>query len=111
MRDRVRYVGAPVAAVVAADRYLAEDAAELVEVDYEELEVVATVEEALAPGASRLYEDWPDNTMVDAPPANTEVERIFASAPRVVRGTYTTQRYAAMPMETRARSPSMPTVA
>ena len=52
MRDRVRYVGAPVAAVVATDRYLAEDAAELVEVDYEELPVVATVAEALAPGAT-----------------------------------------------------------
>ena len=99
--DRARYVGAPVVAVVATDRYLAEDAAELVEVDYEVLPVVATVEAAKAPNATRLYEDWPDNTMLEVPPVNPAPDRIFAGAARVVGGTYTTQRYAAMPMETR----------
>ena len=101
MRDRVRYVGAPVAAVVASDRYLAEDAVELVEVDYEELKVVSTVGEALAPGSTLLYQDWPDNRMVEVPAANPRADRIFAQAPRVVHGRYTTQRYSAMPMETR----------
>ncbi len=100
-RERVRYVGAPVAAVVAGDRYLAEDAVELVQVEYEELPIVESVEAALAEGAARLYEDWPDNRMVDAPGSDLEVERIFASAHRVVSGVYTTQRYAAAPMETR----------
>src|SRR5437660_5998024 len=66
-RDVVRYVGAPVAAVVADDRYRAEDAAELVRVDYADLPVVGTMEAALAAGAQRLYDDWPDNLMIDVP--------------------------------------------
>jgi aerobic carbon-monoxide dehydrogenase large subunit len=101
MRDRVRYVGAPVAAIVATDRYLAEDAAELVDIDYEELPIVGTMDEALAPGAPRLYEDWPDNVMVAVPAAKLTDSRIFERAPRVVRGSYAIQRYGAMPMETR----------
>ena len=101
MRDRARYVGAPVAAVVATDRYLAEDAAELVEVDYEELPVIATVGQALAANAARLYEDWPDNVMVAVPPAQLTDGRIFERAAKIVRGTYTIQRHGAMPMETR----------
>jgi carbon-monoxide dehydrogenase large subunit len=100
-RERVRFAGAAIAAVVAADRYLAEDAAELVQVEYEELPVVSSVEAALAEGATRLYEEWPDNKMIDAPGSDPEVERIFASADRVIGGVYTTQRYAAAPMETR----------
>ena len=101
-RDRVRYVGAPVVAVVAADRYLAEDAAELVEVDYEELPAVASIQDALAPGAPTLYDGWPDNRMVDVPAGSPEVDDAFARAARVVQGSYTTQRHTAVPMEPRA---------
>lgn len=100
-RDTVRYVGAPVAAIVATDRYIAEDAAELVEIDYEELPVVTNAAEALAPGAPRLYQDWPDNVMVDVPASNPAVDQIFESAPKIISGSYSTQRYAAIPMETR----------
>ncbi len=53
--DRVRFVGEPVAVVVATDRYLAEDAAELVDVDYEELPAVTGTQAALAAGAPRLH--------------------------------------------------------
>src|SRR5438105_12058717 len=60
-RDRVRYVGQPVAAVVANSAAAAEDAASVVEVDYEPLAAVVDPEEALAPGAARLHDDWPDN--------------------------------------------------
>ena len=100
-RDVVRYVGAPVAAVVAGDRYLAEDAAEIVDVDYQSLPVVGSVDDALADGAPTLFPDWPDNVMVDAPGTDDEVERILAHAHRVVSGRYVTQRYSAVPMETR----------
>jgi carbon-monoxide dehydrogenase large subunit len=55
--DRVRYVGDPVAVVVAADRYKAEDACELVEIAYELLEPILDVEMALAPGAPLLFPD------------------------------------------------------
>ena len=50
-RQQARYVGAPVAVVVASDRYLAEDAAPFVEVDYDELPVASTLAAALAPDA------------------------------------------------------------
>ena len=53
--DRVRFVGEPVAVVVAADRYLAEDAAELVDVDYDELPAVTGTRAALADDAPRLH--------------------------------------------------------
>ena len=53
--DRVYFVGHPVAVVVATDRYLARDAAELVEVDYEVLPAVADPEKALAPGAPAVH--------------------------------------------------------
>ena len=100
-REVVRYVGAPIAAVVAGDRYLAEDAAELVDVDYESLPVIESIDGALADGAPTLYPDWPDNLMVDAPGTDGEVEGIFTRAHRVVSGRYVTQRYSAVPMETR----------
>jgi carbon-monoxide dehydrogenase large subunit len=97
---RVRWVGAPLAVVVAEDRYLAEDAAELVVMDLEPLPVVGTMAESRAPGAPRLYDDWPDNVVVDTPANSAEVDEAFARL-RVVRGTYFQQRHAAVPMETR----------
>ena len=55
-RDRVRYVGEPVAVVIAESRYLAEDALELIDVDYSPLPTVADARRALAPGAPILHE-------------------------------------------------------
>src|SRR5271165_5576067 len=57
--DRVYFVGHPVAVVVATDKYLARDAADLVEVDYEVLPAVADPEKALAPGAPAVHPEWP----------------------------------------------------
>jgi aerobic carbon-monoxide dehydrogenase large subunit len=59
--DRVRWVGQAVAAVAAVNRYVAEDALELIDIVYEPLPVVADLDAALAPGAPKLYDDWPDN--------------------------------------------------
>ncbi|MGC3989722.1 MAG: hypothetical protein QM796_08610 [Chthoniobacteraceae bacterium] len=52
--DKVRFIGDPVVCIVAVSRYLAEDAAELVEITYEELEPVSDLERALAPDAPRV---------------------------------------------------------
>ncbi len=98
--ERVRYVGAPIAVVVADDRYLAEDAAELVEPDLEELPVVADMDAALAPDAPLLYDDWPDDRVVATAPSDPALDEVFASH-RVISGTYAMQRHTAMPMETR----------
>ncbi len=99
-RDRVRYVGQPIAAIVAADRYRAEDAAELVWPDVEPLPAVATLADALADGAPRLFDDWPGNVQVDveheAPAVDAAFERL-----RVVRGSYRMHRHAPVPVETR----------
>ena len=99
-RDRVRYVGMPVAAVVAEDRYAAEDAAALVMVDYDELPVLVSVDDALADDAPRLYDEWPDNKLMELPATQPEVDRIFADHD-VVRTTFRMQRQSPSPMETR----------
>ncbi|MFN8203852.1 MAG: xanthine dehydrogenase family protein [Solirubrobacteraceae bacterium] len=98
--DRVRYVGAPVAAVVAENRARAEDALETVTAEYEPLEAVATLERALADDAPRLFDGWADNRAVDVTRRDPEVARILASS-RVVRASYRVHRQAPAPMETR----------
>ena len=60
--DRVRYVGDGVAAIIAEDRGAAADAAELVEVEYEELSAIVDQEKATAEGAPQLHDDVPANT-------------------------------------------------
>ncbi len=60
-RDKVRHLGEPVALVVAASRYVAEDALETIEVDYEPLPAVVDLEAALAPGATLVHEDVGSN--------------------------------------------------
>ena len=60
-KDKVRYVGEPVAVVVATSRQLAEDAAQLVQVDYEPMATCVDVEKALAPGAPLVHDGEPDN--------------------------------------------------
>ncbi|MDE0169866.1 MAG: xanthine dehydrogenase family protein molybdopterin-binding subunit [bacterium] len=98
-RDRVRYVGAPVAVVVAEDRYLAEDAAAEVWVDYEQLPAVMSVEASLD-GSQRLYDEWPDNKVLDFQLNDPEIDRIFRNH-HVVRETYSTHRHTGVPLETR----------
>ncbi len=100
-RHKVRYVGSPVAVVLAEDRYIAEDAAELVEVDYEELPAVTSLEEALEPDSPRLFEHWPNNRLLDLQPDDSEVAAILADN-RVFRRRYKMGRHTAMPMEARA---------
>jgi carbon-monoxide dehydrogenase large subunit len=99
--DEVRFVGDPVALVVAEDRYLAEDAAELVEVDYEPLPAVADYRQAQAADV-QIHEGHPGNVagrLSGSPPE--PVEDAFAAAPHVVEETIYQQGYAAVPMETR----------
>src|SRR4051794_27137671 len=63
--ERVRYVGEPVAVVVAADRYLAEDALELIEVDYEPLPITLRPADALRPDSPVLHEGLKSNIASD----------------------------------------------
>src|SRR5262247_1464155 len=58
---KVRFVGEPVAAVVAENKYIARDAADLIEVDYEPLPAVVDPEKAMDPSSPRLYDEFSDN--------------------------------------------------
>lgn len=97
--DKVRYVGEPVAVVVALDRYVAEDAAELVEVDYEPLDPVIGIHNALAEDAPLLHEAQGSNVATDRTFTFGEVDQSFADAALVVCGEYHFPRYSGMPME------------
>jgi carbon-monoxide dehydrogenase large subunit len=99
--DRVYLVGQPVAVVVATDRYIAQDAAEAVEIDYEVLPAVADPEKALAPGAPPVHPQWPDNTAFNFHQEGGEVDKAFAEAEVVVKQRITSQRLIPMAMETR----------
>jgi carbon-monoxide dehydrogenase large subunit len=97
----VNYVGQPVAMVLAENRYLAEDALELVDVDYEPLPVLTDPEQALAPEAPRVHEDWEDNRALAVRTTVGEPERAFATAAVVIEEEFHSHRYVASPIETR----------
>ncbi len=96
--DRVRYVGEPVALVVARSRAAAEDAAERVEVD---LEPLPAVTDAGSPPAAALFDHTPDNLASLIDEGFGDVDAAFARADRVVRLAFRTGRHSAVPMETR----------
>jgi len=99
--DKVRYVGEALAVVVAEDKYTAHKAAELVEVEYEELPVIADAERGMAPGAPLVEPSWGTNLVMDRVTEAGDVAGAFAAADGVVKGTISTQRYMAAPMEPR----------
>ncbi len=98
--DKVRYAGEPVALVAASDRYAAEDAAELIEVDYEPLPAVADLDAALAEGAAPLHEAVGSNLVHRRSFRYGDPETAFAEADHVVRLDWKFPRYASTPMET-----------
>jgi carbon-monoxide dehydrogenase large subunit len=100
--DRARYMGDPVAVVIAEDRYVAADAAERVMVDYEPLPVVIDPEAAMADSAPIIYEDWGSNVGFRWRQASTDVDPIFAAAAHVVECRIINQRVIGMAMEPRA---------
>lgn len=97
--DKTRFAGEPVAVVVATDRYVAEDAAELVDVDYEPLPAVVDVSKALAGDAPRLHETAESNIATDRRFHFGPVGQRFEQADHVVVGEYEFPRYSSMPME------------
>jgi len=97
----VRFVGEPVAVVVAASRYLAEDALELIDVDYEPLEAVVDTATALAPGAPLVHEALGTNLAAHLEYRIGDAGAAFAAAAAVFRKTLTIGRCSGHPMETR----------
>lgn len=100
--DKVRLVGDPVALVIAEDRYLAEDACELVEVEYAELVPITSATAALDPGLPPIFEDLGSN-VIFGPNSSTfgDVTDAFGRADRVVRAHIQQHRHQNVPMEGR----------
>ncbi|NNM01234.1 MAG: xanthine dehydrogenase family protein molybdopterin-binding subunit [Gammaproteobacteria bacterium] len=110
--DRVKFNGEPVAVVVAEDKYVAQDAAELVMVDYEDLPVITDPEFSLTAEAPVIHEDMDSNEMfaMNLTGGVTEeeqtthakrIEEIFSGAEVVIKERFRTHRCGVMPMETR----------
>jgi carbon-monoxide dehydrogenase large subunit len=99
--DRVRHVGEPIAVIVAIDPYIAQDALDLVDVDYEPLPAITDAEAGVRPGAALLHEEWGDNVGVAFDVRIGDAERALGGAPVRVRAHFRVPRYTGMPMETR----------
>ncbi|MFL5957110.1 MAG: xanthine dehydrogenase family protein molybdopterin-binding subunit [Solirubrobacterales bacterium] len=97
--DAVRFVGEPVAAICAASRYAAEDAAELVDLDFEPLPVVADLDAAAADEV--VVDGYASNVIFDNRIQTGDVDAAFAHAAAVVERTFVNPRYAALPIESR----------
>jgi aerobic carbon-monoxide dehydrogenase large subunit len=94
--DEVHYVGEPVAVVIATSRYIAEDALELIDIDYEELQAISSTAAALAPDAPLAH------LGVHAVQRAGDPDAAFAAAPHVLSGTFRITRGGGHSMECRA---------
>jgi carbon-monoxide dehydrogenase large subunit len=101
-RGIARYVGEPVAMVVAEDPYLAEDALELIDVEFEPLDAVAVADAALLPTAPRVHDDVPGNVAGRFGQHVGDVDAALAGAHMVLTDRLTIGRVSAQPLETRA---------
>ena len=99
--DRVYMVGHPVAVVVAADRYIANDGLDLIEVDYEPEAAVADPEKALEPGAHAVHPQWADNIAFTFHQEGGDTAKAFAEAEVIVKQRIVSQRLIPNAMETR----------
>ena len=100
-RDKVCYVGQPVAIVVAQDPYVARDALELIQVDYAPLPAVIDPLKAMHPDTPIVHAELGSNIVLKVTSAGGDLAMAFAQADHIVRQHYQVQRLAPVPMETR----------
>ncbi len=101
--DKVRHVGDPVVVVIAETKQAAKDAAEQIAIDYEDLPAVATLRDAIAPGAALVHDDAPGNICYDWHIGDKAVvDAAFAKAAKVVKLDLTNNRLIPNAMEPRA---------
>ncbi len=101
-RGKVRFVGEPVVAVVAESRYLAEDALELIDIDFDPLPVAVDPEEAVTDDAPLLHDEAGTNILLAREFKRGEPESTLATAARRVKGRFRMQRKTAVAIEPRA---------
>ena len=97
--DKVRYVGEPLGAVAARDRGTAEDALELISVDYEPIRPVVDVREAIKPSSATLFEELGSNLAWHGSLQYGDIDGAFKSADRVVKENLKIHRYSSTPLE------------
>jgi aerobic carbon-monoxide dehydrogenase large subunit len=101
--DKARHVGEAVAIVVAETQAQALDASEAVVVDYEVLPSITHSEDAMKPGAPKVWDEVRDNTLVDTQFGDAaETERVLTDAPHVISMDFHVDRVTGVPMEPRA---------
>ena len=98
---RVRFVGEPVAAVVATDPYIARDALDLIDIEYRELPVVVDMDKAIEPDSPVIYEEFGDNIAFTMPLDAGDVDKAFAEADHVISRRLVNQRLIPIAMEPR----------
>jgi len=98
---KVRFVGEPVAAVVAENKYIARDAADLIEIDYEPLPAVVDPEKALDAASPKLYDQFANNIAYKFAFETGNTEEAFKKADVIVKERLVNQRVAPIAMETR----------
>ncbi|MGD9098968.1 MAG: xanthine dehydrogenase family protein molybdopterin-binding subunit [Anaerolineae bacterium] len=101
VKDKVRHVGEPIAAVVAESRYIAEDAVEDIFVDLEPLEAVVDIERALEPGSPLVHDDLESNLAAHLAQGKGDYEAARAQADLVLKRRIVIDRGAAAAMENR----------
>lgn len=99
--DKVRYVGDPIAMVIAESRAVAEDALELIVEDIEMLDPVVTYADALASDAPLVFDELGDNLAMTGEMTIGDIDAVFAKADRVVSATIGVHRHQPVPMECR----------
>ena len=98
---KVRYVGDPVAVVVAESRYLAEDALELINVQYEPLQAVTHARQSMQPAAAQLHDATQNNVAANFQVNVGDIDTGFRDSDLVVEEEFSTQRHSAVPLENR----------
>ena len=97
---KVRYVGEPVAIVVAEDRYILEDALDLVEVEYDPLPVVVEIDDAMRSDAPLVFEEAGSNILLHDTLSHGNIDKAFSEADVVVKEQFRVQRFSSTPLET-----------
>ena len=98
---KVRWVGEPVAMIIATEGYLAEDLVSLVRVEYEPLESNVDPEKALDADTPLIYDDWNNNLLKRAEIKGGDTERAFSEADIIVKEKIKTHRHTGAPIENR----------
>ena len=99
--DKARYVGEPIAFVVAESPYVAKDALEYIEIEYEQLDPVVDVESAIEPGSALVHDDMPNNIAAEQVVEVGDYESASSKASLVVREKFIYNRGAGQSIETR----------